>query len=42
MFASPEDALVIFFQAKKVMLNAGVNSVVLDEKMKARKERFGL
>lgn len=29
-------------KAKKVILNAGVNSVILDEKMKARKERFGL
>jgi len=27
---------------KKLTLNAGVNSVVLDEKLKTRKERFGL
>ena len=27
---------------KKVMLNSGGNSVVLDEKMKARQQRFGL
>ena len=30
------------FQAKKVTMNAGVNSIVLDEKMQKRKERFGL
>ena len=30
------------FQAKKPIMNAGVNSVVLDEKLKSRKERFGL
>jgi len=27
---------------KKVALNSGVNSVVLDEKMKARQARFGI
>jgi len=27
---------------KKVLLNAGVNSVILDEKLKSRQERFGL
>jgi len=27
---------------KKVMLNSGANSIVLDEKMKARQQRFGL
>ena len=27
---------------KKVMLNSGGNSVVLDEKMKARQQRFGM
>lgn len=26
---------------KKVLLNSGVNSVVMDEKMKSRLERFG-
>ena len=29
-------------KAKKVTMNAGVNSIVLDEKMQKRKERFGL
>jgi len=27
---------------KKVMVNSGVNSVVLDEKIKKRQERFGV
>ena len=30
------------FQPKKISLNAGANSVVMDEKMKARQQRFGL
>ena len=30
------------FQPKKLTLNAGMNSVVLDEKLQTRKERFGL
>ena len=34
--------LTVMFQAKKPIMNAGVNSVVLDEKLKSRKERFGL
>ena len=29
-----------YFQPKKIALNAGVNSVVLDEKLKARADRF--
>ena len=30
------------FQPKKISLNAGANSVVMYEKMKARQQRFGL
>lgn len=32
----------IFFQPKKINFNKGTNSVVMDEKMKSRAQRFGL
>ena len=35
-----ETLLMDYFQPKKIALNSGINSVVLDEKMKARQERF--
>ena len=37
---SVETFLMDYFQPKKIALNSGINSVVLDEKMKARQERF--
>ena len=36
------NVLFILFQPKKINFNAGTNSVVMDEKMKSRAQRFGL
>ena len=39
-FVIPMAHRIFFPQPKKVTLNSGINSVVMDEKMKARMERF--